>query len=182
MTYTARHRDDYKPGTVAVATVRGVKGVRVFRRFSPDSGICDWAYNPDPARGLNYSCDADAGNVVTDIRPLVVLDLDQANPWGIPEVKLSNLLEQLRGEGATDVCRAVADQIEAQTNPPRIPEPGPWGVVEARCDAFERRVKWVHGDPTEFGNDWHTFGGSDDPYHRVWSDLIDPVLIREGLS
>ncbi|MGZ4516407.1 MAG: hypothetical protein ACXVXN_00570 [Mycobacteriaceae bacterium] len=165
----------YEPGTVAVATVRGVKGVRVFRRFSPDSGICDWAYNPDPARGLNYSCDADAGNVVTDIRPLVVLDLDQANPWGIPEVKLSNLLEQLRGEGATGVCRAVADQIEAQTKPPRIPEPGLYGVVKAHFGS-------VAGRPWIFARAECGWVCLDDGSCREWSDLIDPVLIREGLS
>src|SRR5690242_11464096 len=65
---------DFKPGTVAKATVRGVPDVTVFRRYSPDAGVRDWAYNPDPEHGLNYSCDSDVANVVTDVRPLVVLD------------------------------------------------------------------------------------------------------------
>jgi hypothetical protein len=86
-----------------------------------------------------------------------------------------------RPAGHGELLRWLADRVEGKPLP-RIPEPGRFAVVEAKCDAFERRVQWIHGDPTEFGNDWHSFGGSDDPYHRVWSNLIDPVLIREGVE
>jgi hypothetical protein len=69
----------------------------------------------------------------------------------------------------------IADQIEAQTRPPRIEEPGLWGVVEARpgesmpCCPHE----WVRR-----GDRWHC------PVHGYasWDVLVDPVLIRAGLS
>lgn len=54
---------------------------------------------------------------ITDARRLIVLDVDD----------VPRLAYAVRCEGLT----AIADQIEAQTRPPRIGEPGLWGVVEA---------------------------------------------------
>lgn len=75
----------------------------------------------------------------------------------------------------------LADQIEAQTKPPRIPEPGLWGVVEAghkhlddgRRSQFVRvattgRAQWVE---REAEADWCT-----------WDALVDPVLVRDGIE
>jgi hypothetical protein len=74
------------------------------------------------------------------------------------------------------VCRAVADQIEAQTKPPRIPEPGLWAVVEAHTKENPDRLKWVC-----LGKD-HFRPNDSDEYDRPWDNLIDPVLIREGVE
>jgi hypothetical protein len=60
--------------------------------------------------------------------------------------------------------------------PTRIPEPGPWGVVEARpagSDADERHM-FVRFPDGYWEGEW--YGGMD------WDELLDPVLVREGLS
>jgi len=98
----------------------------------------------------------------------------------MPEIKLtvtddeaSQLARALRYAGdAFDVsmCR-IADQVKAQLPKPRIPEPGMWGVVKAEHrGATYLFVNW--------GRAW--FCSDDiDPYD--WDDLVDPVLIREGI-
>jgi hypothetical protein len=167
----------YKPGTIATATVRGVEGVRVMWTGGSAAGqwVAERAVAGQPRRLPSYWVDS---GEITDIRPLVVLDLDAANPYGIPEVRLSNLLEQLRGKGATRVCLAIADQIEEQTKPPRIPEPGLWGVVSAHINGKQgpqATYKWAHAP---WG--WEAIGSTQAT--RKWEDLIDPVLIREGVE
>jgi hypothetical protein len=164
---------DYEPGTVAEATVRGVKGVRVFRRYSPDTGIRDWAYNPDPVRGLNYSCDSDAGNVVTDIRPLVVLD-----PEDYSQIRGLIQGSSYLGPGAmTRPLTEAIQQVLRKMAETRIPEPGLWGVVEAGAAR--------EGSPLRGRRTWvrHSRGWVDTTALTYdWDSLIDPVLIREGLS
>ena len=59
---------------------------------------------------------------ITDARPLITLDLEDHG-----RVNAANLAQVLREDGYP----YLADQIEAQTKPARIPEPGLWGVVEA---------------------------------------------------
>jgi hypothetical protein len=95
---------------------------------------------------------------VTDVRPLVVLDLSWADSVPV-------LIDQLRGAGYV----YLADQIEAQTKPPRIPEPGLWGVVE---DGGEQWVRGLEG--------W--VRATSQGMHMNWYDLIDPVLVREGVA
>jgi hypothetical protein len=166
----------YEPGTVAVATVRGVPNVRVFYRETYGEG--DWAYSPDPARGLEYSCDSVHLGVVTDIRPLVVLDL---GPGSIPAERAVKLLRTVTYPEAEfpRLRNWLADQIEAQTKPPRIPEPGLWGVVEAHPGART-------GRPVEFVRDsmhedaaWRSLA---DGSAWEWDDLIDPTLVRPGIE
>ena len=76
---------------------------------------------------------------------------------------------------------SLAAQIEAQTTPARIPEPGWDGKVLAHTAGNPVRREIIR------------FGGRNKPglanwYDRNsygsyrWDDLIDPVLIREGLS
>ena len=71
----------------------------------------------------------------------------------------------------------TADQIEAQTKPARIPEPGLWGVVEASSIYVNDRLTYVHHNkPGPWA--WATQSRGS----CKWDDLIDPTLIREGLS
>ena len=114
---------------------------------------------------------------VTDIRPQVPLDLD-----GYSGERAVNYLRNLAREsrdvmGNTPSPRGklallIADQIEAQTKPKRIPEPGQFGVVEAGGDHSPGRHKWVRqGDLWWNGAAWTT-----------WETLTDPVLVREGVD
>ena len=104
-------------------------------------------------------------------RPLIVLDLDDHDA-----VALARMLTE---DGYED----IADQIEAQTKPARIPEPGLWGVVEASTTEHKRCVfiRDTGGD----GASWITpyFFPHDSTRRAVgWADLIDPTLIREGVT
>jgi hypothetical protein len=67
----------------------------------------------------------------------------------------------------------MADQIEAQTKPPRIPEPGLWSVVEAGAGRIPIR-RWVHHE-----EGWWVADTGD---RLRWEDLEDPVLIRDGIE
>ena len=65
---------------------------------------------------------------------------------------------------------------------PRIPEPGLWGVVEA-CDGGEPEPRmprtYVRDSLRDEDPHWTAVG------HGVrveWDDLIDPVLVREGVA
>lgn len=75
------------------------------------------------------------------------------------------------------VIRSLAEQITRQTKPPRIPEPGLWGVVEAGDEGLKRRT-WVRVPENTAGNNWT----STDGWARVWDELIDPVLVRDGIE
>ena len=164
---------DYKPGTVAKATVRGAGGVRVTRY---EGG---WARIDDPD-----ACWGDGCGFVTDVRPLVVLD-----PKDVPSPSfrarradgLRSYAANLRKDGyysAADVFGYLADQIEAQTKPPRIPEPGKYGVVRASGQGLDN-VEWVNE-----GKWWVSLdeGISQPRRWAEWRELEDPTLIREGVA
>lgn len=101
---------------------------------------------------------------ITDARLLIILDV----PLGRPSSHWPRLADYLR-RGGWDFS---ADQIEAQTKPPRIPEPGLWGVVDTQATTSQGQ-NWVRRPAG-----WHC------PAHGFvrWDDLIDPVLIRDGVS
>jgi hypothetical protein len=100
-------------------------------------------------------------------RPLIVLDMKGMSPTPI-------LTGFLREQGYD----WLASQIEAQTEPARIPEPGLWGVVEASSKWFDGRREYVRIRPTlGTKGEWHGEHGA-----AEWSVLIDPILIREGVE
>ena len=161
----------FEPGTVAVATVRGVPNVRVFRRHSPETGVRDWAYNPEPERGLPYSCDSDAADVVTDVRPLVVLDHSHIGD------ALNGLFSALHGfewaiEDEHHAIKELADEVERQTKPPRIPEPGLWGVVQ---DGFRILVR--HSATAK--RPWLDATNSN---WVAWDEIDNPTPVRDGIE
>jgi hypothetical protein len=159
----------YEPGQVAVATVRGVPNVRVFH-YEYD-GVRGWCSDEQVEGETDH-----AEYVVTDIRPLVVLDFGT-------RTDLTSLVRLLRDDNNSPLDRAtsrsIADQIEQQTKPPRIPEPGLWGVVEAPDGA-----QYVRIDTAPENHSWQLLGepsAVDERYVR-WSDIADPKPIRPGIE
>jgi len=146
---------EYKPGTVA--EVRPTNSDSWTRAIRHRNG--EWA-----SAQFGHFLDDE----VSDIRPLVVLDLT-VNPQ-----YTSNLIRKFtRDYGGGAILNCIADQIDEQTKSPRIPEPGPWGVVKARLAATDHPQKWVHmhkGWTNQYG------------HYTPWADLVDPTLIREGVK
>jgi len=159
----------YEPGTVAVATVRGVEGVRIF--LADPRSADEWT-SAGLVDGTLWHKDKD----VTDVRPLVVLDPDDVAADGFSTV--ASLVTNLRRPPSGANFSWLADQIEAQTKPPRIPEPGLWGVVEATFRDGRSRHGWAVRRLTDGDADWQDGAGD---YHQ-WDDLIDPILVREGVT
>jgi hypothetical protein len=112
----------YEPGTVAVATVKGVKGVRVVRG---EGLFADKWYANRPVAGSDTSF-YDA--VVTDVRPLVVLDIEQAYGCWAEKRDPALIVARLRNTRSV-AALAIADQIEEQTRPSKPEEPTGLGAV-----------------------------------------------------
>ena len=154
---------DYKPGTVAIATVRGVEGVRIYRASA-------FWYDTDGGT-IHHS----RRDLIADVRPLVVLDLGENPSWFV--LALKRVEEASHGHrsaaGPIDRNRLMnlADQIEAQIKRPRIPEPGQWAVVEAL----------IGGEVFTFVNRGSGWVCVDDGALWEWDRLIDPVLVRDGV-
>lgn len=154
--------NNYPDGTIAIATVRGVPNVRVMRIVD---GV--WVSGVVCEGRCHHASDT-----VEDVRPLVVLDLEDGEAT----------LEALRGLRASARGDAwhrlteVADQIEAQA--PHISEPG-WGEkVTAHTEGGPRGV-WLRGI-AKGRSGFHWTNG-----HGVWcawSELIDPEPVREGIE
>ena len=161
----------YKPGTVAKVTLRCLMADG--KPKANDAGDTYLAFWDDYNRQW---VSAEAGALCKagdfwhlDVRPLVVLDLDDIHP--------PSLIAMLRADAdarhGNIALHEVADQIEAQTKPPRIPEPGLWGVVEATGATLPRR-RWIHHEEGRWVCDTGVW--------RYWDDLVDPVLIRDGIE
>ena len=100
----------------------------------------------------------------------IVLDLDT------DYLGNGQLVAKLRRDGYLDLAR----QIEAQTKLPRIPEPG-WGekVIASVKRTDGPRREFVHAFAnTEVGTVWTDANG----FHASWSDLIAPILVRDGIE
>jgi hypothetical protein len=138
-----------EPGKVYTATVRGETDV-VFK--ADEFGLVKGSSTPSSS--------------VTDARPLIVLDLLPTQVIGLVHL-LSNPLRH-------DWAGPIADQIEAQTKPARIPEPGLWGVVRASLPDDTTVCSWVHIR----GSRWYT------EHHGVaaWDVLVYPTLERDGIE
>jgi hypothetical protein len=110
---------------------------------------------------------------ITDARPLIVLDLGD-------RVRREYVVEILR-ENRHSWTHDVADQIEAQTKPARIPEPGWDGKVLAHTESNPVRREFIRYGvrpiPTHFN--WNDSLGV---AAQQWGDLLYPTLIREGVS
>jgi hypothetical protein len=137
-----------KPGLYR-ATVRGIPGESIVM-----VGKDGYTYSLAP------DGEARACYVFQDARPLIVLDLDYIR---FKSYGLRDVIGILRRDGHED----IADQIEAQTKPARIPEPGLWGVVDSDGVEFVHRPG---GWQCPVGG-WYS-----------WDRLINPALIRDGIE
>ena len=136
------------------ATVRGVPDVEVLTGH-----LVGYYLDDDVVSAIKV-------DDITDARLLIVLDLGERQ-------RREYVVEILR-EARHAWTNAVADQIEAQTTPARIEEPGLWGVVKAGWpDDIGAPCHWMRD---EYG--WTSHGGTTLP----WERLIEPVLIREGVT
>ena len=150
----------YKPGDVCVATVRGVPNVRVMRVTDP---FHSWRAEK-PCLGAQAASDDE----VTDVRPLVVLDPERA-----PYPLVGSLREQVEGELTPHTSRWLLEQIEAQTRPPKPPEPQGLGAVVE--DAAGGR--WVRA-ALKSGNSWHKPIGTWSRYEHI--DVVR--VLSEGVT
>ena len=145
------------------ATVRGVPDTIVMIR----------------ATGFGFTHDYIAGvgsfapDEITDARPLVVIE----EPKNVQREYWPRFVMLLRDNG----WHLTADQIEAQTRPARIPEPGWDGKVLAHTFGNDTRREFVRHGRRERAERFNWSDGTGYGSNH-WADLINPVLIREGLS
>jgi len=146
----------YEPGTVAVATVRGVPNVRIWR--TPFSNWVSERRVGDDTAHVDHR--------VTDVRPLVVLDPDDMDTLD----RLVTLFhESWSGcEGSRGI--GLAGALRNLEKPPRIPEPGLWGVVSDSSGNF-----WVCNEPGRFTR-------THDGVNWPWVDIDSPILVRDGIE
>ena len=155
---------DFKPGDVCVATVRGVPNVRVMA--CPDMRLAlvhPWTSAVSIQGTRMHACED-----VTDVRRLVVLDLDahmyDASLW-------QHFADKVRFD-----YPSVADQIEAQTRPPKPPEPtGLGAVVKDREGHMWVRCP-VEGDVTQ--GEWVCAHST----ARMFSALDAVEVLSEGVT
>lgn len=159
---------DHPAGTVAVATVRGIEGVRVMRTTGNGGADFIWLTS-EVVGGARYH----PADRVTDIRPLVVLDLERS-ARSLP-LTLRRLADREQAEdshpgrllGVTADLRELADQIKAQTKPARIPEP-----TTPLAEVIASTANWPNGRRRlVLGYEDHWVDGA---ACYSWDDLIDP--------
>jgi len=156
---------NWAPGTVAVATVQGVPNVRVFK-LSED----EWAHVVSLGAGIFPEISGDP--LVTDVRPLVVLDPEDRDQMVALHETLSGAVG-LTWHGWPELLRAVLTRYaEAQTKPPKPPEPrGRFAVVRDQNDSLWVRLNQTHWYSEVSPNNNQTYGE------------IDAVeVVREGLD
>jgi hypothetical protein len=151
-----------------------------------EPGLYRWSFGGKSYDGI-MDCDGDFSYLssdgrhctrghgyTTDARPLIVLDLtedDARHLVSYLEITVERHPDQLGTVGRA-VYTNVAAQVAQQTKPARIPEPGLWGVVQA-----DRR-RYIRYSTDDCGEVWSSLLGQT----VTWDSLIDPTLIREGVT
>ena len=159
----------YPLGTVAWADIDGVGSYKVMH-IGTENGTA-WAHTNDETGQVLTSQDR-----LSNIRPLVVLDLEVIGKHLPTRGDWSEAVHSLRHKkdpaAFFTTNLRIAEQIEAQTKPPRIPEPSLYGVVSSEDDAGLTTYFWhSHGG-------WHGENGS----LVEWNDIHSPKLIRDGIE
>lgn len=156
---------EFKPGDVAMAVRANDDGEFLVVRTRGDGDY--WS----APRGWPASVSADA---IREYRPLVVLD---------PDGPSANALRMHMGTALAGMSMETFRQMLREFAEPKLSEPGTWGVVEAGCVHDRRRQNWVHHPD---GNWWPALDYSKIPERTPmpddWGSLIDPVVVREGVT
>jgi len=163
----------WAPGTVAVATVWGVPNVRVIA-YHDDFGDWHWFSSIRAGAGRFHEPDQ-----VTDVRPLVVLDPEKFSGHlsDSYEDGVETAIQCLRETGSR-VAGLLADQIEAQTKPPKPEEPLGLGAV---VEDAEGQV-WVRFKTAEI-RPWRRNWPGDDVWSSEFFSDIDAVrVLSEGVA
>lgn len=169
-------------GTVAVATVGGVEGVRVMLADPNTDGTDRWV-----SSGWVGETDDDTGNIwhadedLADLRPLVVLDLADSQGGSLLPDWLRNNVRRVE-EGCVSPSsvgkdmRWLADQIEAQSSLKPAEPTGLGAVVEDH-----EGVRWVRidSDP-ELNKPWRR---ADLPaVQRHWKIVHAVAVLSKGVE
>lgn len=158
---------EWKPGDVADLDLGSEIGTRRAILLNNGTTWCD-----------DHSAFWDSrGTQIKEVFPLVVID-----PEDYEQIeRLHDSYWSIRRHDATRIDALQGALRELADHKPD--EPGTWGVVEASCPHETTRREWVHYPD---GNWWPVFTYSKVPSRTPlpddWSDLIDPVIVREGLS
>ena len=151
---------DFKAGAVAVVTLQGASftAIRV--------GSCWHGHDPDGHPG-EFCWDDEA---VTDVRQLVVLDLEDC---GFPT---NIVLEALRLEYTATGDR-LAQQIEAQVQRPKPPEPLGDGAVVVDTNGY-RWVRIAAHPDVHHSPPWRHRGHA----ARYWDHVNAVKVLSEGVA
>ena len=148
------------------ATVRGISGESIVL-----------VGNMNATFSLTPDGDVRRCYVFTDARPLIVLDLNGWRPQAVAEIP-----KWLRGKAidapSESAVRAIADQIEAQTKPPKPAEPkGVGAVIKAMAPKSYPGcpVTLVRGDYTS--QPWHA-----GDFRYGWDQLEVLEVLSEGVA
>jgi hypothetical protein len=157
-----------EPG-IYKATVRGVADQIV---MLTDSNSTDTWITVNTQRGGQSSRWFSTVDI-TDVRPLIVLDLSD------PAEVVKNLRDMTAWSSRPRLSE-IADQIEAQTKVPRIPEPTESGTrvmsrLAGSCREREEFLRITSSDSQRFS--WVCLRTGD--VYR-WAALIDPNVIHQG--
>ena len=170
---------DHKPGTVALVT------------FQPDDMLSRCTL-----RGIRWAAGwhvVDVGGsyelvhdrYVTDVRPLVVLDLgdtplgdtDPAS-WLRDFAKVADALPARDWTFRVALLNSIADQIAAQTKPPKPAEPTGLGAVVEDAEG----VRWILVDRRNGVAGWHHCDASLDRPWRFYDDITAFRVLSEGVQ
>jgi hypothetical protein len=127
-----------------------------------------------PVRGfLTHGLDA-----VEDARPLILLDLFGMHPSYVVKTLRESVSSEPCWHG-TPTLQLIANQIEAQTEPAKLEEPGLWGVVTATLAPTDEPTTYVRETIRTSGYGWVDL---ENGCAVDWTDLINPTLIRAGVT
>lgn len=176
----------YEPGTVAAIQTRviaddGGVAVRVKKHVLTNEPVWMWLTNGGVPR-------ADGGFVrdenVIGVRPLMVLDLDALRGCWADTNSPAAIVERLR-ETNSVAAHAIADQIEAQTRPPKPEEPTGLGAVVEDAAG----VRWVRAGDSHGGrlhDNWRSVATEgNDGWWSAWKNIDVPDeshILSRGVS
>lgn len=156
----------HEPGTVARIDVgRDHRDHRDLLGLAGWNGSWGWVRTCEDGTGdPPPSVSVASGVAVSNIRPLIVLELDD------PALTVAAVRSAVRYVGPALLLAGLASQIEAQITPPVSPTPEPTGRFAVVTDA-DGREGLRHGD-----GGWRDIAGV--RYPSGWSQFTQPVTVH----